>query len=115
MRGGHGAHKAKAARAAGKPARVVTEVLYDDSLSPVTFPDETPEAIASRLEARRKAADLKAHRMWIARKRWGAKGVRFLQAHSNGESVTQASNIAGVSRQTGHKYLRELEKNALKP
>ena len=46
----------------------------------------------------------------VATKRWGKRGRQFLDALRRGEDVVAASAAAGVSRQTGHKYLNELQK-----
>jgi molybdenum-dependent DNA-binding transcriptional regulator ModE len=46
----------------------------------------------------------------IAEKRWGARGRQFVQALMETGSVSEASAAASVSRQTAHKYLRELRK-----
>jgi hypothetical protein len=43
-------------------------------------------------------------------KRWGKRGRLFLDALRRGEDVVTASVAAGISRQTGHKYLKELQK-----
>jgi hypothetical protein len=46
----------------------------------------------------------------IANRRWGERGTRFITALTQGETVTAASKAAKVTRQVGHKYLRELKK-----
>ena len=46
----------------------------------------------------------------VAGKRWGKKGRSFLDAQLQGYNLTEASARAGVSRQTGDKYLKELLK-----
>ena len=46
----------------------------------------------------------------IAIKRWGKRGRLFLDALRQGNDVLNASSAAGVTRQTGHKYLSELKK-----
>ncbi len=50
----------------------------------------------------------------IAIKRWGKCGRLFLDALRQGQNVVDASSSAGVSRQTGHKYLSELKKQLSK-
>lgn len=54
------------------------------------------------------------HAYHIAKKRWGKKGQIFLDKLSQGATVTNASQEAGVTRQMGHRYLKEL-KRALSP
>jgi hypothetical protein len=46
----------------------------------------------------------------IAESRWGSKGTCFITAFLQGKSVTEASQKAGISRQIGHKYIREIKK-----
>lgn len=42
---------------------------------------------------------------------WGKRGVAFLESLTKGDTVIEASKKAGVSRQTGQKYLREIKKD----
>jgi hypothetical protein len=44
----------------------------------------------------------------IAAERWGKKGSDFIRALLDDKTIKEASRIAGVSRQTGNKYFREL-------
>ncbi len=53
---------------------------------------------------RKKAAD--AYR--LASTRWKKRGQRFVRALLKGENNTEASETAGISRQTGQKYLQGL-------
>jgi hypothetical protein len=46
----------------------------------------------------------------IASQQWGERARVFLDALRAGQSITHASRDAGVSRKTGHKYLRELKR-----
>ncbi len=46
----------------------------------------------------------------IAEKRWGKRGRIFLDQLRNERSVDDASTQAGVTRQMGYKYLKELKK-----
>jgi hypothetical protein len=62
-------------------------------------------------ELHRAIAKLDSERAYRAAiKRWGNRGRWFLDALRRGEDVVAASAAAGVSRQTGHKYLKELQK-----
>jgi hypothetical protein len=51
----------------------------------------------------------------IAERRWGMRGMRFLNALKQDMSVEEASRAAGISRKTGHKYLRVLGLNTPSP
>lgn len=51
----------------------------------------------------------------LAKSRWGERGQRFLDALAKDLTVDKASREAGVSRQTGQKYLREIRKELRKP
>src|SRR5262249_2883955 len=44
------------------------------------------------------------------RKRWGERGRLFLEALRDGKTIEEASTDAGVSRQTGSKYIKEIQK-----
>ncbi|MBI3770339.1 MAG: hypothetical protein HY271_17850 [Deltaproteobacteria bacterium] len=76
------------------------EVLFDDS------DHASPTDVESDLARRRAVQDFYAE----ARRRWGDRACVFLDALLRGRTVEEASKRAGVSRQTGHKYLRELKR-----
>ncbi len=63
---------------------------------------ETPDPLAD-IEA--------AHLYRIAQDRWGESGKRFVEAWLMGKNVTEASDYAGISRQIGHKYWKNLKKS----
>lgn len=52
--------------------------------------------------------DLVALAYKLATAQWGERGRRFLDALHSGKPVEEASKVARISRQTGHKYLRKL-------
>ena len=58
-----------------------------------------------------KALSVMAEAYHHAEQRRGKKGTTFLEALCEGSTVEEASKKAGFSRQTGHKFLRELRKD----
>jgi len=84
------------------------------------IPEKSREAVSQRLreelheerdQEREISARLESERAYrIAIKRWGKHGQLFLDALRQGKDVLNASSAAGVTRQTGHKYLSELKK-----
>ena len=46
-----------------------------------------------------------------AEERYGEKGRAFFQARSEGCNVKEAAKRAGISRKTGHIYIRELRRS----
>jgi hypothetical protein len=69
---------------------------------PGHYPDPEESAI-SNLEA--------ASMMTLAEKRYGEKGRLFLQALSEDMTFAEAATLAGISRQTAHRYVRELRRH----
>jgi hypothetical protein len=88
--------------------RTGVEVELDE----MKLPDESSPIRVKTTSADDTALSAEAYR--LAERRWGAKGTRFLDALLESGSVVEASSEAGVSRQTGHKYLRELRKGLTK-
>ncbi len=78
--------------------------IVDKSLDLSPGIDERLIEIEVVLVIRKKAAD--AYR--VASIRWKKTGRRFVRALLSGKNHTEASKRAGISRQTGQKYLREL-------
>ena len=84
------------------------------------IPEMSRKAVSQRLieelheerdQEREISARLESERAYrIAIKRWGKRGKLFLDALRQGKDVLNASSAAGVTRQTGHKYLSELKK-----
>src|SRR5262249_11948586 len=65
--------------------------------------ERTPERWYSQKERAEKAYS-------TAKKKWGEPADRFLKALAEDKTVEDASKEAGISRQTGQKYLRVLKK-----
>jgi hypothetical protein len=117
-RGGTGGRHAKAA---GTEQEKAEELEYCDDDRDRIIDLETgakregrsPEddALEDERNLNTEAQAKRAERM--AQKRWGARGRAFIEALKRNATVAEASEVAGVSRQMGHKYLSKL-KSALK-
>jgi len=66
-----------------------------------------PEQFTERKEEEERQLAKSRRAYKIAQTRWGKRAKIFLNALGEGKTVTEA---AGISRQTGHKYLTELKK-----
>ncbi|MEW5917019.1 MAG: hypothetical protein AB1762_11460 [Gemmatimonadota bacterium] len=82
--------------------------LDDPKLAPIASPPRSEEIASSeRMDSTRAA--LNAYREVVAR--WGDKAGAFLHGIAAGLSIAAAARAAGISRQTGHKYIRKLHLN----
>ncbi len=102
----------------GRP-RDILDREQNEQIEWSIIPEKSREAVLQQLKDQlhqehdqegKTLAKLDSDRAYgIAIKRWGKRGRAFLDALRQGKDVTAASAAAGVSRQAGHKYLKELQ------